>query len=61
MKCIRCNSARTFGFIDGFGERRIFCRGCGGSFLESKIKEMDWQKNLHEFNLNIYNKVGFHS
>jgi len=60
MKCLRCHSARTFGFIDGFGERRIFCKDCGGSFLESRIEEIGWQKNLHEFNLDVYNRLGFH-
>jgi len=60
MKCLRCRSARTFGFIDGFGERRIFCKECGGSFLESRIEEIGWQKNLHEFNLDVYNRLGFH-
>ena len=60
MKCLRCNSLRTFEFIDGFGEKRIFCKDCFGSFLVSKAREIESQKNLHEFNLELYHKLGFH-
>jgi hypothetical protein len=60
MRCLRCNSFRTFEFIDGFGQKRIFCKDCFGSFLESKAKEIETQKSLHEFNLDLYHKLGFH-
>jgi hypothetical protein len=60
MKCLRCESSRTFSFIDGFGERRVFCKNCGGSFLENRAKEFDWQKNLQQFNLVTYHRLGFH-
>lgn len=61
MKCVRCNSLRTFSFIDGFGEKRIFCKDCGGSFLENKVKELERQKSLHDFDLEMYHKLGFHN
>lgn len=52
MKCLRCKSVRVLRFIDGFGQRRIFCRNCGGSFLEDKVIAFNVQKNLIEFSLN---------
>ncbi|MEM5829203.1 MAG: hypothetical protein QW040_00875 [Candidatus Aenigmatarchaeota archaeon] len=60
MRCLRCNSGRIFKFIDGFGERRIFCKDCFGSFLEKAVKKIEMQKNLHEFDLELYHKLGFH-
>ncbi|MBI4009822.1 MAG: hypothetical protein HY361_01320 [Candidatus Aenigmarchaeota archaeon] len=60
MKCLRCKSVRIVSFIDGFGEKRIFCRTCWGSFpTESVIKFSD-QKSLQEFNHETYNKLKFH-
>jgi hypothetical protein len=61
MRCLRCKSVRTFGFIDGFGEKRVFCKDCGGSFLETRAREIEWQKDLHEFNLEMYHRLGFRS
>ncbi|MEM5772868.1 MAG: hypothetical protein QXL86_01425 [Candidatus Aenigmatarchaeota archaeon] len=61
MKCLRCKSLRTFEFIDGFGKRRIFCKDCWGSFLESEVREIEMQKNLHEFNLELYHKISFNN
>jgi hypothetical protein len=51
---------RTISFIDGFGDRRIFCKDCFGSFLESKVREIETQKSLHEFDLDLYHKLGLH-
>jgi len=39
-------------FIDGFGDRRIFCKGCGRSFLEESV-----MKNFNQFKLNSYAKL----
>ena len=55
MKCMRCNSRRIIRFIDGFGERRIFCRDCWGSFVEETIVELGVQKRLTEFKEIFYN------
>jgi hypothetical protein len=55
MRCIRCNSRRLVRFIDGFGERRIFCRDCWGSFTEEAIVELGAQKRLTEFKEIFYN------
>jgi len=55
MKCIRCNSRRLIRFIDGFGERRIFCKSCWGSFTEESIVEFGVQKKLTEFKEIFYN------
>jgi len=52
-KCLTCKSPRIVKFIDGFGERRIFCKWCGKSFLESIFIELDSQKNLVEFGLPV--------
>lgn len=60
MKCLRCKSVRILKFIDGFGERRIFCKTCGGSFLENNTVKFNDQKNLAEFSLQTYHKLGFH-
>jgi hypothetical protein len=49
MRCIACSSPRTLRFIDGFGSRRIFCKGCGRSFLEANFMKLFEQKNLSEF------------
>lgn len=46
MRCIRCGSHRVMRFIDGFGERRIFCKNCWGSFLEESVMEFGIQKDL---------------
>jgi hypothetical protein len=48
-------------FIDGFGERRIFCRSCWGSFPINSLLKIDDQKRLQEFNLETYNKLDFHN
>lgn len=41
-------------FIDGFGQRRMFCKRCGGSFLEEGIVEFGIQKRLQDFKLIIH-------
>lgn len=53
MKCVRCGSLRMVRFLDGFGERRIFCRKCWGSYPELNFVKLSEQKNLQDFKLNI--------
>lgn len=52
MRCIRCNSINVLRFIDGFGNRRVFCRNCGRSFLENIIHND--QRRLIEFGVKPY-------
>lgn len=49
-----CSSPRTLRFVDGFGDRRVFCHKCGRSFLEDIFFKMAEQKNLHQFSLPSY-------
>lgn len=37
MRCVRCNSIRLFEFMDGFGQKRIFCRTCNIGFPFDKV------------------------
>ncbi|RLI91061.1 MAG: hypothetical protein DRO65_01855 [Candidatus Altiarchaeales archaeon] len=60
MRCIRCNSPRILRFIDGFGNRRIFCRDCWLSIPENSLK-FGVQKNLHEFRTDSYFRVEGHA
>jgi len=46
MRCIRCGSRRIIKFIDGLGEKRIFCRNCGGSYLEESVLEFGSQARI---------------
>ncbi|MEM5802010.1 MAG: hypothetical protein QXQ18_01330 [Candidatus Aenigmatarchaeota archaeon] len=48
MQCFRCKSVRLIKFIDGFGQRRLFCRNCWNSFLENSIS-FENQKRLLDF------------
>jgi len=41
-------------FIDGFGDRRIFCRGCGRSFIEQVFEKWNGQKNLQDFRVGSF-------
>jgi hypothetical protein len=54
MKCVMCKSHRILRFVDGFGDKRIFCKGCCRSFLESNFIEFNWQKNLQEFSMDAF-------
>lgn len=49
MRCIRCNSTRVIRFVDGFGQHRIFCKNCKGSFVESYVININQQKHLQEY------------
>jgi len=49
-----CKSPRILRFVDAFGDKRIFCRGCGRSFLENNFFNFKWQKNLQEFRIDAY-------
>ncbi len=60
MNCIRCKSHRTMKFVDGYNQRRVFCRNCGRSFLETtpgKVPHSD-QKNIMGFNAGVYYRPG---
>lgn len=57
MRCMLCNSPRTLKFLDGFGDRRIFCRGCGRSFLETNFMMFGGQRKLQEFGVGTYPKA----
>lgn len=48
MRCTRCHSPRLIKFIDGFGHKRVFCRDCGGSFLDN-FESLIPQTNLLRF------------
>ncbi|MEM5844357.1 MAG: hypothetical protein QXX07_00725 [Candidatus Aenigmatarchaeota archaeon] len=56
MRCLLCNSRRIIRFIDGFGERRMFCKTCGRSFLESSLTKFKTQTNLLEFRIDSYSR-----
>ncbi len=47
MQCLRCDSPRIIRFLDGFGHRRVFCKGCHESFLIEEL--ITKQKKLAEF------------
>jgi len=50
MECVKCGSLRMMEFVDGFGQRRVFCKGCGRSSLDTR--------ELREFNgLNIFQNL----
>jgi len=57
MRCVACRSPRILRFIDGFGDRRIFCKGCGRSFLEQSFVRINEQKRLQEFQLKADYKI----
>lgn len=57
MRCLLCNSRRVLRFIDGFGEKRVFCKTCGRSFLESTVFKLRNQTNLLEFRVDSYSKT----
>ena len=54
MRCIRCKSLNISRFVDGFGERRVFCRNCGRSFLENTFIHFGNQSNLVEFDNKLH-------
>jgi hypothetical protein len=45
-------------FIDGFGNKRVFCRNCGRSFLEHMNILPNGQKNLLKLESGIYYRPG---
>lgn len=58
MDCVNCKSHRTMKFIDGFGNKRIFCRSCGRSFLERVNILPNGQKNLFPVENALYYRPG---
>lgn len=51
MKCVKCNSPKILRFVDGFGDKRVFCHKCGRSFLENIFFRIAEQKNLQHFSI----------
>ncbi len=49
MECIKCHSHRITRFLDGFGERRIFCKSCQESFLIDKVNGLKDIRKVSEF------------
>jgi hypothetical protein len=47
MQCEKCHSPRTIRFLDGFGNKRIFCRSCHETILIEAVVLS--QKKLNEF------------
>lgn len=47
MICNKCHSQRLVRFLDGFGNRRVFCRSCHETMLLESIEIP--QKKLSEF------------
>ena len=54
--CLRCKSIRITNFVDGFGEKRVFCRTCWLSSPQESFIKFGAQKRLHEFDAETYNK-----
>lgn len=51
MECFKCGSFRIIRFVDGFGDKRVFCRGCTRSFLDGTFMPQV-QTKLPDFSLN---------
>jgi len=52
MECVKCGSLRMMEFMDGFGQRRVFCKGCGRSSLDTRrFNELKIFQNLRQ---NVY-------
>lgn len=47
MLCKRCHSPRLVRFLDGLGNRRVFCRSCHESMLIEAVQLS--QTKLNEF------------
>jgi len=57
MECVLCKSPRILKFIDGFGEKRVFCRDCGRSLLEMQFMKIGEQRSLQEFRVGPYFRI----
>ena len=58
MNCLKCKSHRVMKFIDGFGNKRCFCRQCGSSFLEHSRVLPTGEKNLLGVDTGLYQRPG---
>lgn len=58
MRCPRCNSLRLINFIDGFGNKRIFCKDCFLSVDAEVFKKLVSQTTLFDFDLDKYMRLG---
>lgn len=47
MECVTCKSSRIEKFVDGFGEKRVFCRNCWVSFPEPSPKIIDPRSKIY--------------
>ena len=54
MKCLLCESHKIIRFVDGFGDKRVFCKSCGRSFLENNFIRLSGQRKIPDFNPNLY-------
>jgi len=43
-------------FIDGFGNNRVYCKGCGRSFLENHFLKFRDQRSLVEWGIDSIHK-----
>lgn len=58
MKCVKCKSHRVMKFIDGYGNKRCFCRSCGRSYLEKVNVLPTGQKSLVGAETGLYYRPG---
>jgi len=56
MQCIMCSSPKVMKFIDGFGNNRVYCKGCGRSFLENHFLKFRDQRSLVEWGIDSIHK-----
>ena len=54
MKCLRCKSVKTYKFLDGFNQKRIFCRNCWGSWPEQAVIEFGKPETSNIMKLTFY-------
>jgi len=52
MECVKCGSLRMMEFMDGFEQRRVFCKGCGRSSLDTR--EFNGLKIFQDLRQNVY-------
>lgn len=57
MRCTHCKSIALIRFVDGFGQRRVFCRNCKISYIDRTIRSVGSQmsqRNLLSFKPEVY-------
>ncbi len=48
MRCTKCGHV-MIRFVDGFGQRRVYCRHCYVSYVEDVAVEFGLQRTLKNF------------